>query len=212
MIVNAHVRDYINSLGTDTTDELLRLEESALAAGVPIIRKEAQTFIRFILQKEKPKTILEIGTAVGFSTLYIHEYAPADAQITTVEKVEMRLKEARKNLADHPRIGLIEGDAGEVLGTLNGKYDLIFLDAAKGQYMAFLDDILRLLPPGGMLITDNVLLEGSIAESRFSIERRDRTIHKRMQDYLYKITHCKELDTVILPIGDGMSVSIRREI
>lgn len=210
MIVNDHIRDYINSLGTDTTDELSKLEEWALKKGVPIIRKEAQALIRFILQKEKPKTILEIGTAVGFSTLYMYEYAPSDAHITTIEKVEMRLKDARWNLAGHERIELIEGDASEVLKKLSGPYDLIFLDAAKGQYMAFLPDILRMMPKGSMLITDNVLLEGSIAESRFSVERRDRTIHQRMQEYLFEITHSKELDTVILPVGDGMSVSIRR--
>lgn len=210
MIVNEHIRDYIVSLDGDTTPELVALEESALAGRVPIIRRDAQTLLKFMLQKEKPGAILEIGTAVGFSTLFMEQYAPADAHITTIEKVEMRLKEARRNLAGHDRITLLEGDAAGVLRSLTGSYDFVFLDAAKGQYSAFLPDILRLMHPGSILVTDNVLLEGTIAESKFSIERRDRTIHMRMKEYLYDITHRPELDTVVLPVGDGMSISVMR--
>lgn len=211
MIINEHIRDYISSLDTDSTPALMDLERRALEAHVPIIRHDSQVLLKFLLRKEKPGAILEIGTAVGFSTLFMHEYAPADARITTIEKVEMRLVEARKNLAGHDRITLIEGDAAEVLRSLEGTYDLVFLDAAKGQYMAFLPDILRLMRPGAMLVTDNVLLEGSIAESKFSIERRDRTIHMRMREYLHEITHRPDLDTVVLPVGDGMSISIKQE-
>ena len=242
MIVNEHITDYIASLDADMTPELSQLEQWALETQVPIIRHDTQMYLGFLLRKEKPKAILEIGTAVGFSTLFIHEYAPKDAHITTIEKVEMRLVHARRNLAGHERIRLIEGDAGEVLkelaaglytagpcaagayaaGTATsasngscsdavslGGFDLIFLDAAKGQYLSWLPDILRLLKPDGLLLTDNVLLEGSIAESKFAIERRDRTIHMRMREFLHEITHCGELDTVILPIGDGLAVSRR---
>lgn len=210
MIVNKHIQDYISSLDTDSTPELAALEKWALGHEVPIIRHDAQVYLKFLLNKEKPKAILEIGAAVGFSTLYMHQYAPADAHITTIEKVEMRLVHARKNLAGVEGVTLIEGDASEVLKTLEtDSFDFIFLDAAKGQYLAWLPDILRLLRRGGLLVTDNVLLEGTIAESKFSIERRDRTIHMRMREYLYAITHNEQLSSVILPIGDGMSVSYK---
>ncbi|MCR5685615.1 MAG: O-methyltransferase [Lachnospiraceae bacterium] len=213
MIVDEHISGYLDSLAKDLPESLSRLESEALSTGVPIIRRGMQRLLRFLLLKEKPEAILEIGTAVGFSTLFIYEYAPACAHITTVEKVEMRLKKARKNLEGYERISLIEEDATVALKKMaeSGKiYDLVFLDAAKGQYTVWLEPILGLIRPGGILVTDNVLLEGSIARSKFSIERRDRTIHKRMREYLYMVTHDERLETVILPVGDGAAVSVRK--
>jgi len=211
MIVNEHIEDYINSLAGDIPEELDRLEKWALDNKVPIIRKSMQSLLAFLLKERNPRNILEIGTAIGFSTLLIEHYAPCDAKITTIEKVEMRLKYARKNLKDHPNITLIEGDALEKLEMLSTNhtegYDFIFLDAAKGQYMSFLNSIRKLISDKGILVTDNVLLEGSIAESKFSIERRDRTIHKRMRDYLYELTHSEDFMTVVLPVGDGVALS-----
>ncbi|MCQ2495378.1 MAG: O-methyltransferase [Lachnospiraceae bacterium] len=213
MIVNEHIEDYINSLGSDMAPELDRLEAWALDNGVPIIRKSMQTLLRFILIKEKPKRILEVGAAIGFSALFMSNNIPKDSHITTIEKVEMRLVEARKNLAGNDKITLLEGDALEVLENLANevseetKFDFVFLDAAKGQYLNFLKSIRKLMAPGALLITDNILLEGSIAESKFSIERRDRTIHLRMREYLHEITHSPDFETVILPLGDGVAVS-----
>ena len=211
MIVNEHIEDYINSLAGDIPEELDRLEKWALDNKVPIIRKSMQSLLAFLLKERNPRNILEIGTAIGFSTLLIEHYAPCDTKITTIEKVEMRLKHARKNLKDHPNITLIEGDALEKLEMLSTNhtegYDFIFLDAAKGQYMSFLNSIRKLISDKGILVTDNVLLEGSIAESKFSIERRDRTIHKRMRDYLYELTHSEDFMTVVLPVGDGVALS-----
>ena len=210
MIVNEHIADYLFSLEKDIPAELISLEKKSLESGVPIIRRDAQQLLRFILQKEKPEAILEIGTAVGFSALFMLEFAPETAHITTIEKVEMRLAEARKNLKGRERIRLIEADADNALKALREEgvgFDLVFLDAAKGQYSSWLEDITGLMRPGALLVTDNVLLEGSIAESKFSIERRDRTIHKRMRDYLYELTHSEVFETVILPVGDGMAVS-----
>ncbi|MCR5323179.1 MAG: O-methyltransferase [Lachnospiraceae bacterium] len=212
MITNEHVRDYLFSLEEELPQYLSDLEKEALRKNVPIIRRDVQSLLKYLLRKEKPEAVLEIGTAVGFSTLYMHEFAPSKTHITTIEKVEMRLKEARKNLAGKERITLIEEDAGKALERLaasSGRFDLVFLDAAKGQYCSWFDDILKVLVPGGLLVTDNCLLEGSIAESKFSIERRDRTIHKRMREYLQVITHHDELETVILPVGDGVAVSYR---
>ena len=212
MIVDEHIRDYLFSLDGELPQFLAELENRALAQGVPIIRRDTQSVLKFLIRKEKPEAVLEIGTAVGFSALFMLEFLPEGAHITTIEKVGMRLKEARKNLAGKDRITLIEADATEALEQLvlsGRKFDMIFLDAAKGQYGSWLEQILKLLERGGLLVTDNCLLDGSIAESKFAIERRDRTIHKRMCEYLYEITHSEMLDTVILPTGDGLAVSCR---
>jgi len=215
MIVNEHIEDYINSLDRDLPEELDRLEKWALDNKVPIIRKSMQSLLRFLLAERKPENILEIGAAIGFSTLFLEHYAP-QAKITTIEKVEMRLVHLRENIKDHPGIALLEGDASDKLKELSlnhtAGYDFIFLDAAKGQYMSFLEDIRKLIKKGGILVTDNVLLEGSIAESKFSIERRDRTIHKRMREYLYELTHCEDFETVVLPVGDGVTLSLNKGV
>ncbi len=207
MIVNELITGYLASLSHELPQELEKLKEKSRAEGVPIIRDDMLELIRFMLIKEKPKTILEIGTAVGFSALFMKSVAP-EAKITTVEKVEMRLKEARKNL-EGSGIELMEGDAEEVLAGLSGTYDFIFLDAAKGQYGRFLPNIKRLLADGGLLLTDNVLLEGSIAKSRFGVERRDRTIHERMREFLRELTHTEGYVTVILPVGDGAALTYK---
>lgn len=209
MIVNELVTGYLASLAHDISPGLEKLRQKARAEHVPIVRDDMLELIRFLLLKEKPRTILEIGTAVGFSALFMQEVAPG-AQITTVEKVEMRLKEARKNL-EGSEIKLIEGDALEVLKGLSGPYDMIFLDAAKGQYGNFFKDCRRLLAPGGLMLTDNVLLEGRIAGSRFEVERRDRTIHERMREFLRELTHTDGLVTVILPVGDGAALTYREQ-
>lgn len=216
MIVDERIAAYINSLAPELPIWLSELEKAAQLEEVPIIRKETQTFIKFILAMKKPKSILEIGAAVGFSASLMSENMPEDCTITTIEKVEMRLVKARKNLAAVPRanqITLLEGDALVVLKQLaenkDNIFDFIFLDAAKAQYMNFLPEIMKLLPIGGILVTDNVLQDGTVAESRYSITRRDRTIHTRMREYLYILTHMEEIETVILPVGDGVTVSTR---
>ncbi len=207
MIVNELITGYLASLSHELPQELEKLKEKSRAEEVPIIRDDMLELIRFLLIKEKPKTILEIGTAVGFSALFMKSVAP-EAKITTVEKVEMRLKEARKNL-EGSGIELLEGDAEEVLAGLSETYDFIFLDAAKGQYGRLLPNIKRLLADGGLLLTDNVLLEGSIAKSRFGVERRDRTIHERMREFLRELTHTEGYVTVILPVGDGAALTYK---
>ena len=215
MIVDERIAAYINSLQTELPPHLKELEKTALLEGVPIIRKETQTFLKLLLAMKKPKRLLEIGTAVGFSAILMSEAIPEDSTITTMEKVEMRLVKARQNLASAPKasqITLIEGDAIDLLKQLaeeKNSFDFIFLDAAKAQYMNFLPEIMRLLPKDGVLLTDNVLQDGTVAESRYSITRRDRTIHSRMRDYLYTISHMEELQTAILPVGDGVAVSTR---
>lgn len=217
MIVDERISAYINSLETELPKELLDLEKEALENHVPIIKKETQGVLKFLLQLQQPKRILEVGTAIGFSALFMSEYSGADCSITTIEKVQMRLVEAVKNLADPKfpqkgKITLCKGEALEVLKHLvddKQSYDFIFLDAAKAQYMSFLPELMKLLVENGMLVTDNVLQDGTVTNSRYSIVRRDRTIHSRMREYLYTITHREELSTVILPVGDGIALSHR---
>ena len=197
---------------------LEELERKALSEDVPIIRSGTRDMLRFLLRERKPKEVLEIGTAVGFSALCMREYLPKSSHITTIEKVEMRLKEARGNLEmldEDDRITLLEGDAAKVLKQLltKGKsYDFIFMDAAKGQYIHWLPMILRLLSDGGILFSDNVLQDGDVVQSRYAVERRDRTIHARMREYLYTLKHMEELETSIIPIGDGAAISVKIEI
>ena len=213
MIIDERLVTYINSLDSGNTEFLETLEQEALADYVPIIRKDMQTFLKMFLALKKPKRILEVGTAVGFSALLMCEYSPPEVQITTIENYEKRIPVARANFARAGRehqITLIEGDAQDVLKTLDGPFDFIFMDAAKGQYIHFLPDILRLLEKDGVLISDNVLQDGDIIESHFAVERRNRTIHKRMRDYLYTLTHHKQLVTSVLPVGDGITISVKQ--
>lgn len=188
------------------------LEKEARQQDVPVIRKGTQELLRFLLCLKRPKNILEIGTAVGFSTLLMAEYTGADTKITTIENYAPRIEKAKKNFAAYDkdgRINLIEGDAGEVLKSLDDRYDLIFLDGPKGQYEAYLDDILRLMSEGALLVTDNIFKEGDILESRYAVERRDRTIHARMRDFLLRLRDEESLESMILSSGDGATLSVK---
>lgn len=211
MIVSDRMTTFINSLDPGNPEYLDRLEEEAIADFVPIIRKDMQAFLKFMMILCKPRNILEVGTAVGFSALLMSEYAP-EAHITTIENYEKRIPIARDNIAKAGKsasIDLIPGDATEILPTLTDTYDFIFMDAAKGQYINFLPEIMRLLSKGGILVSDNVLQDGDIIESRFAVVRRDRTIHTRMREYLYTLKHMEGVSTVILPVGDGITVTVK---
>ena len=214
MIIDERLATFINSLDAGNAPYLNELERYAKKTNVPIIRTEMQSLLKFLLAMKEPKEILEVGTAIGFSALLMSEYGPKDCHITTIEKYEKRIPLAKENFkkaGKEENITLLEGDATEILQTLTGTYDFIFMDAAKGQYINFLPDILRLLKVGGLLISDNVLQDGDIIESRFAVSRRNRTIHARMREYLYELKHHEDLETVILPVGDGVTISVRRK-
>ena len=214
MIVEERMRTCINSLDTGNTPFLEELEQYALQERVPVIRREMQSFIKMLLALQRPKRILEVGTAIGFSTLLMCEYGPADVQITTIENYEKRIPLAKENFrkaGQESKITLLEGDATKILAGLSGSYDLIFMDAAKGQYIHWLPDVIRLLKKGGVLLSDNVLQDGNLIESHYIVERRDRTIYKRMREYLYQLKHDPLLETSILPLGDGVTVSVKKE-
>lgn len=213
MIVEERYVSYMNSLNQGNTPLLTEIEREAIADRVPIIRTEMQQFLKTMLCMRKPEAILEVGAAIGFSSVLMAEYNPVPCKITTIENYEKRIPIAKENISRagySDVITLLEGDATEILKELTDSYDLIFMDAAKAQYIHFLPEVKRLLKSGGVLISDNVLQDGDLIQSRFAVTRRDRTIHKRMREYLYAITHDEELVTSILPLGDGVTVSVKR--
>ena len=214
MIIDERMIAFIQSLDKGNTPFLTELEEEAVRTDVPIIRPAMQSLMRFLLQLHKPSSILEVGTAIGFSAILMAEYSPKNCHITTIEKYEKRIPLAKANFeasgyAD--RITLLEGDAADILKGLEGTFDMIFMDAAKAQYIHFMPDVMRLLAPGGLLVSDNVMQDGEIIESRFAVIRRNRTIHGRMREYLFALTHEDRLETVVLPVGDGVTLSIKKE-
>lgn len=213
MIIDERLSTYIDSISWDIPKYLKEVEKAALADEVPIIRRSMQSLISFLLEMKKPNAVLEIGTAVGFSSMFMSEYVPEDTIIDTIEKVPIRIKCAKENFERYgktDRITLYEGDAVDVLKKLAAdgrKYDFIFMDAAKGQYLNFLEPVLDMLTEDGLLVTDNVLQDGDIIQSRYAITKRDRTIHGRMREYLYFLTHSERFKTVVLPVGDGAALS-----
>lgn len=212
MMAEDRVSAFINSLDRGNTDFLNGIEDECRRTNVPVIRPQMQSLLKLLLAVNRPESILEVGTAVGFSALLMSEYAPAGCRITTIEKYEKRIPLARENFrraGKEKAITLLEGDAAKILGELKEPYDFIFMDAAKGQYLGFLPDILRLLRTGGLLVSDNVLQDGDIIESRFAVTRRNRTIHSRMREYLYELKHNGQLETAVLQVGDGAAVSVK---
>ena len=214
---------FIESLNEGNTEFLDNLEAEANRDNVPIIRKSMQRFLKLMLELKKPKNILEVGTAVGFSAILMAQYSQSDCHITTIEKYEKRIPVAKENFLKsgfNDKITLIEGDAKDILNELlenengddkfAGRYDMIFMDAAKGQYINFLPNAVKLLKKGGVLITDNVLQDDTVIQSKFTVVRRDRTIHKKMREYIRALMQSDELTTDILQLGDGISVSVKK--
>ena len=213
MMDQERITQYIHSLDQGHGAFCDQIAKAARADRVPIIRKETASFLQAMVAATRPKRILEVGTAVGYSALLMAQVMPEETDIITIEKYEPRIPVARRHFAEaglSDRITLLEGDAGEILKKLDGSFDFIFMDAAKGQYLNFLPRVLELLQPEGILISDNVLQDGDIIESRFAVTRRNRTIHKRMREYLYTLTHSEELTTAVLPVGDGITISTKK--
>lgn len=214
MMDRQRVLDFIRSFGVDRgSDSLKAIEAEAVRDRVPVIRRETRELLRILLEMKKPEKILEVGAAIGFSSVFMGENTSPETKIVTIENYPPRIERAKANIVMagmEERITLLEGDAADWLKKLEGSYDFIFMDAAKGQYIHFLPDVLRLLPARGVLVSDNVLQDGDIFESRYGIRRRNHTIHSRMREYLYALTHMDTLDTVILETGDGMTISIKK--
>ena len=215
MIVNERIVSYIHSLESQNSEVLTKIEQSAIKDNVPIIRKEMESFLRVMLEISKPLNVLELGCAIGYSAILMSEYLPEGGHITTIENYDKRIVEAKANIEMaglSSKITLLEGDAMEVMKDLESeKYDFVFMDAAKAQYINFLPEVMRLMKPGAILIADNVLQDGDIIESRYGVIRRNRTIHSRMREYMYEVKHMDELETTIVPIGDGITMSVKKE-
>lgn len=214
MIVDERIVSYIHSLEKTNSDILEKIEKEAHEDNVPIIRKEMESFLRVMLELKRPKRILELGTAVGYSAILISECIEKKSKIVTIENYEKRIPIAKQNIKDAGKekvIELLEGDAMEIMPTLQeNQFDFVFMDAAKAQYIHFLPEVMRLMKKGAVLITDNVLQEGDLIESKYVVRRRDRTIHKRMREYLEVVKNSKDLETSIVPIGDGITVSVKK--
>lgn len=214
MITDERLASFINSFGTDYDEVITSIRKEAEENRVPIIRRETGEFIKLLLLMNRPERVLEIGAAVGFSAIFMSRFLKEGAHITTIENYPPRVAAARENIkraGAEDAITLIEGDAAEVLKTLSGEYDMIFMDAAKGQYGCFLEEAAGLLRDGGILLCDNVLQDGDVMESRFAVTRRNRTIHLRMRQFLHLLTHSDMWETAILNVGDGVSLSIKKE-
>lgn len=216
MITDERLVNYIHSLEPDRSELLETMRAEALAAEIPIIRDETAALLKCFIRMLRPKRILEIGAAVGYSALCMEEAAEGQAELLTVESYPPRIEAAKQNFARSPyqkNITLVSGDAGALLRQLVAEaqhFDFIFMDAAKAQYIVWLPDILHLMRPGSVLVSDNILQDGSIVESRYQVERRDRTIHTRMREYLFRLKHEEQLESAILPIGDGVSISVKK--
>ncbi len=208
-----YIEDYIRGLIPEKTGSLKTMEDYAEENHVPIIHPEVGQFLRVIIKSHKVKRILEVGCAIGYSSCLMAQAAGEDCQITTIERDEEMYEKAVANITAmglDRNITVLKGDAMELLATIQGEYDMIFLDAAKGHYDHFLPDCMRVLKKGGIIIGDNVLFRGMVA-SRELVIRRKITIVKRMRKYLQHISNMKQLETVVLPIGDGVAFSCKVE-
>ncbi|MCQ2506773.1 MAG: O-methyltransferase [Lachnospiraceae bacterium] len=210
------ILSFFESLSPEMPKELYEFEQNEIKNHIPIIRKEAQSFLRFLFAVKTPKRILELGTATGFSAVFMKSLLPSETYFRTVERNEERRNQALYNIKrfEIENIDSVLGDCFEEIESLknkNEKFDFIFLDAAKAQYINLLPGILEILEDNGVLLTDNILQEGSLLDSKFIIERRDRTIHIRMREYLQAITHNDLLDTTLFPLADGIALSIKKK-
>lgn len=214
MITNPKILEYLDIISPVNSKALEEIRAEAKRNYIPIIKRDTENFLKFVLKMQNPGSILEIGCAVGYSAAVMLENS--DADIVTVEKMYERVEEAKRNIkyADfESRASILEGDAGEILKSLadkGEKFDFIFMDAAKAQYITWLPVVKKLLKESGMIFSDNCLQEGDLAESSFAIRKRDKTIHKRMREYIYLLLHDETLESWIFSIGDGVLLSRSR--
>ena len=189
------------------------IKKKALDEHIPIIMDDTLNVIENIMKETKPTAILEIGTAVGYSAICFSRLLADGGRIDTIERDEERVKEARENIKiveKNKKINILEGDAVEILPTLNGKYDMIFIDAAKGKYPFFLKEALRLLDDNGIIFADNILYKGYVMSDYNKHKQRTAVTHLR--EYIKLTTENPELETKILEVGDGLAITRKKKI
>ncbi len=211
-IVDLDIVKYINEHQVIDDDKLGKLQKECYELDIPIIDQETSKFLEFLLSVKKPVSILEIGTAVGFSAILMSKYLCENGQITTIDRAPRMIEKAKKNFEEFQvtnKINFLNGDAGEILKTLEGKFDFIFMDAGKGQYIHILPDVIRLLSKDGIIFTDDIFQNGNIVKDIEEIPKRQRTIHRRMNEYIKVMTSTKGLRTSIIPLADGILLSYK---
>lgn len=211
------IRTFVKSYIKEDSEKLEEIYSSAVEREVPVIREDTRDYLRLLLNQVKPVKVLEIGTAVGYSALFMAEVLDniGEYHIDTIELDDVRAEEAQGHITEigkEDKIHLYRGDAAGVLKTLTEKYDFIFIDAAKAQYMNYLQAVMKLVHADSVIVTDNVLESGLVLESHFLVEKRDRTIHDKLREYLYTLKNDERLETAILSIGDGVAVSVVKKI
>ena len=207
-LVENYIHEYLENLQPFCEGELGQLQKTSYEKEVPIIPKDVVQFLGVVLSIIKPKKILEIGMAVGFSASYMTDFLQEGGHLTTIDRFDVMIKQAKENfkrLGVEDKVTILEGNANDILPTLDEQYDFIFMDAAKGQYIQILPDVLRLLKKGGVIIADDILQEGRVAQAYEEVPKRQRTIHKRMNEFLNEITNNPKLKSSILTIGDGVA-------
>ncbi len=212
MTENDRIREYLLSLEKEPDPLCAEIMEYAAERDIPIIKQETAAFLATLVAAKRPGAILELGTAVGYSAIRMAMAYPG-CRITTIEKDPDRIREARENFKKaglEDRITLLEGDISRRIAEMEqGAFDMVFMDAAKGQYGKWLPGALAALACGGLLAADNVLQEGTVALSRFAVKRRERTIHGRMREFLREIKRAPGLQSAVVPVGDGVAVCVK---
>ena len=208
-IINEDLLHYLRTEQKQLTGSLGDLEALAHENGVPVIPHETVVFLQFLLKQKQPKRVLEIGTAIGFSASLMAESLGKEANITTIDRFPVMIEKAKANfeklgLAD--QVTLLEGDAADILSTLEGPYDFIFMDSAKSKYIAFLPECLRLLSDDGILMVDDIFQAGTVLQPIEDIPRKNRAIHRHLNEFLEVVTTSPELTSTLLPLGDGVAL------
>jgi len=211
-ILEGHIENYIDEVTGLLSGDVGKLQQWAYDNSFPVVPKQTARFISTLLAAVKPKNILEIGCCIGFSAGLMTGFLAEGGHITTIDRYDIMIDIAKKNISDYgwaDKITLLEGDAAKILPDIDKSFDFIFMDAAKGQYLQFLPYCIKMLRPGGILLADDILKDGYLAMDRFEVPRRMRTTHRRMREFVYVLTHTDGLETSLLTIGDGLTMTTK---
>lgn len=203
---------YINSLIKEDNDKLNKFRDYCEERNLPIIHKEVGQFIKLIINQLNAKSIIEVGTNVGFSSIFMSKAMNDEGKIVTLERSEKFYNEALKNINSfglENNISVLFGDAVDILDNVEGNFDIAFIDAAKSYYGVFFDKCIKMMKPGGIILSDNVLYQGMIAADELVV-RRKKTLVRNLRNYLKYISHDERFVTSVLPLGDGLAVTLIR--